>query len=98
LCSVTPCTPPPRRSCTSSAVSPAAARSAASPTTSSRFSRGADYQGGWRPRGEKRPPVTGVPLGRREALAVLGGAAILAGGAAYLGVAGTCSASPRPAA
>ena len=42
--------------------------------------------------------MTGGPLRRREALAVLGGAAILAGGSAYLGVAGTCSASPRPGA
>jgi hypothetical protein len=36
-----------------------------------------------------------VPLRRREALTVLGATAILAGGAAYLGVAGTSSASPR---
>jgi uncharacterized protein len=40
--------------------------------------------------------VTSVPLRRREALTALGATAILAGGAAYLGVAGTCSASPRP--
>jgi uncharacterized protein len=40
--------------------------------------------------------VTSGPLRRREALTVLGATAILAGGAAYLGVAGTSSASPRP--
>jgi DUF1680 family protein len=38
--------------------------------------------------------VTGGPLRRREALALLGGAAILAGGSAYLGVADTSSARP----
>jgi len=37
-----------------------------------------------------------MPLRRREALTALGAAAILAGGSAYLGVADTCSASPRP--
>jgi DUF1680 family protein len=39
--------------------------------------------------------VTGGPLRRREALTVLG-AAILAGGSAYLGVTEATSASPRP--
>jgi uncharacterized protein len=40
--------------------------------------------------------VTGGPLRRREALAALGATALVAGGSAYLGVAGTSSASPRP--
>ena len=40
----------------------------------------------------------GPPLRRREALGVLGAAAILAGGGAYLGVAGTRSTSVRPSA
>ena len=42
--------------------------------------------------------MTGVPLRRREALTALGATAILAGGTAYLGVADTHSASPRPSA
>ena len=42
--------------------------------------------------------MTGVPLRRREALTVLGAAAILAGGAAYLGVADAKSVSLRPSA
>jgi len=42
--------------------------------------------------------VTGVPLRRREALTVLGAAAILAGGAAYLGVADAQPVSLRPSA
>jgi uncharacterized protein len=37
-----------------------------------------------------------MPLRRRDALTVLGAAAILAGGSAYLGVADTCSASRCP--
>jgi len=41
--------------------------------------------------------VTGTPLRRRQALTVLG-AAILAGGSAYLGMADNSSASPRPSA
>ncbi|HEY1671037.1 MAG TPA: beta-L-arabinofuranosidase domain-containing protein [Trebonia sp.] len=40
----------------------------------------------------------GPPIRRREALGVLGAAAILAGGGAYLGVAGTRSTSVRPSA
>ena len=40
--------------------------------------------------------MTGGPLRRREALTVLGAAAILAGGSAYLGTTGTTSASSRP--
>ncbi|MGH3248821.1 MAG: beta-L-arabinofuranosidase domain-containing protein [Trebonia sp.] len=39
--------------------------------------------------------MTGGTLRRREALALLGGAAVLAGGFAYLGEATSCSASPR---
>ena len=42
--------------------------------------------------------MTGVPLRRREALTVLGAAAILAGGAAYLGVADAQPVSLRPSA
>jgi uncharacterized protein len=42
--------------------------------------------------------VTGAPLRRREALTVLGAAAIIAGGAAYLGVADSRSTSVRPSA
>jgi len=42
--------------------------------------------------------VTGVPLRRRDALTVLGAAAVLAAGSAYLGIADTSSASPRPGA
>jgi DUF1680 family protein len=42
--------------------------------------------------------VTGGTLRRRDALALLGGAAVLAGDSAYLGVACTGSASPRPSA
>jgi uncharacterized protein len=42
--------------------------------------------------------VTGGPLRRREALGVLGAAAILAGGAAYLGVADSRSTTVRPSA
>ncbi len=41
--------------------------------------------------------MTGWPLRRREALTVLG-AAVVAGGSAYLGVAGASSARPRPSA
>ncbi|HEY0936633.1 MAG TPA: beta-L-arabinofuranosidase domain-containing protein [Trebonia sp.] len=39
-----------------------------------------------------------MPLRRRDALTALGAAAILAGGSAYVGGAGTCAASPRPTA
>jgi uncharacterized protein len=42
--------------------------------------------------------VTGGTLRRRDALALLGGAVVLAGDSAYLGVACTGSASPRPSA
>ncbi|HUN34751.1 MAG TPA: beta-L-arabinofuranosidase domain-containing protein [Trebonia sp.] len=42
--------------------------------------------------------MTGGTLRRRDALAVLGGAAVLAGDSAYLGVACTSAASPRPSA
>jgi DUF1680 family protein len=40
--------------------------------------------------------VTGTPLRRREALTALGAAAVLAGGSAYLGLAGPTSAGPLP--
>jgi uncharacterized protein len=39
-----------------------------------------------------------MPLRRRDALTVLGAAAVLAGGSAYLGIADTSAASPRPGA
>lgn len=42
--------------------------------------------------------MAGGALRRREALAVLGGAALLAGGSPYLSMASTSSASPRPGA
>jgi len=46
--------------------------------------------------GQEAPRVTGT-LRRRNALALLGGAVVVAGDSAYLGVACTGSASPRPA-